>query len=205
MPTSPREPDRELVERTSQGDAAALGVLLERHLPGLRRFLARRAGGVVGARESVSDLAQSVCREVLEDLEGERFEYRGEPEFKQWLYQAALYKVQDRRRYHGAEMRAGGREVAGRAPGSEGSSSRLDFFRTLCTPSQEAMRQEDLDALQRAFERLPERYAAVIRLVHFEGRSHREVAEELEISEANSRVLLARAVARLAKLGRQDR
>ena len=194
---------RALVENLSRGAPGAVDSLLQRYLPGLRLFLRARAGALVGARESESDLAQSVCREVLQRLEGGDFEYRGEAPFKQWLYQAALFKIQDRRRYWLADKRAAERDVpldvlaAGRssagAPGDVPLPNRT-------TPSEDAVLREELEAMRQAFERLPERYAHVLRCVHFEGRSHREVAEELGISEANSRMLLSRALARLAKL-----
>ena len=109
------DPNRTRVENASRGDVTAIEALLEHHLPGLRNFVRRRAPGVVAARESSSDLVQSVCREVLEHLADERLEYRGEAEFKKWLYQAALNKLQNRRRYHLAEKRDPGREVTPRA------------------------------------------------------------------------------------------
>ena len=50
------------------GDAAAIDSLLGMHLPGLRGFLQNRAGDLLQGKETVSDLVQSTCREVLMDL-----------------------------------------------------------------------------------------------------------------------------------------
>lgn len=192
-----------LIDDVSNGVPGAVDSLLQKHLPGLRRFLSARAGALVGARESGADLAQSVCREVLQRIEVGNFEYRGEAQFKQWLYQAALFKIQDRRKYWLADKRAAGREVpmagAGSGTGEGGLAEEAAAVHG-ATPSQDAALNEELEAIRRAFDQLPERYAAVLKAVHFEGRSHRDVAEELGTTEANSRMLLSRALARMAKL-----
>jgi len=57
-----------LVHSASRGDGIAIDELLHRYLPGLRAFVRLRASPAVRAKESASDIAQSVCREVLEDL-----------------------------------------------------------------------------------------------------------------------------------------
>ena len=47
--------------------AARMQRLLEEHLPRLRAFIRLRTNQAIRARESCSDLVQSVCREVLEE------------------------------------------------------------------------------------------------------------------------------------------
>ncbi len=91
----------DLVRRAAGGDVAAVDALLLRYLPELEGYVARQAGAVLRQRESRSDLVQSVCREVLEDVRSQRFEYRGERQFRQWLYRVALRKVQGRGRFLG--------------------------------------------------------------------------------------------------------
>lgn len=186
---------QQTVSSAAAGDRVAIDALLARFLPGLRQFLVAEAGALVRARESVSDLAQSVCREVLERLRDERFEYRGEAQFVRWLQQAAVHKLQNRHRFYRAEKRDAAREHAptdGAAIATAGSG----------TPSQAAERHERSAQLTAALARLPERDRHVIEWCHFEGRSHDEVAEQLGITPSHSRVLLARALARLARLAR---
>ena len=50
-------------------------------------------GPQLRAKESASDLVQSVCREVLGRLD--RFQHGGEAGFRHWLYATALRKVRD--------------------------------------------------------------------------------------------------------------
>ena len=66
-------------------------------MPQLIAFLRVKVGRLIGARESVRDLAQSVCREVLEDMDD--FEYAGDAAFRSWLFQQASRKILDRHRY----------------------------------------------------------------------------------------------------------
>ena len=94
---------RPLFERATHGDRRAFNELLALHLPGLRAWIRLRAGPVVRARESASDLAQSVCREVLDHLD--RFAYGDEPGFRAWLYTTALRKIMNRHEYYAAEKR----------------------------------------------------------------------------------------------------
>lgn len=193
------DPLRETIDHATSGDAGAIEALLIRFLPGLRGYLARHAGPIIGARESPDDLAQSVCLEVLERLGSERLEYRGEAQFRQWLYQAALHKLQMRHRYYRRERRDVAREAAP-AAGDEQRSQWEALFAASGTPSQGAMRREDLARLQRAIEELPPEQHEIIRLARIEGLAHRDIAARLGVTESHARVLLARAMARLARL-----
>lgn len=156
---------------------------------------------MIRAKESESDLAQSVCREILQDLED--FEYRGETRFRHWLYTTALRKILDRDKYYRRAKRDAAREQPAAA-----DAAPLDLapvaacYQTVFTPSENAIRREEVEALERAFEQLPDNYRQVITLSRVVGMSHAEIAEKLETSEAYSRNLLSRALARLSRLMR---
>ncbi|MFO1078119.1 MAG: sigma-70 family RNA polymerase sigma factor [Planctomycetota bacterium] len=195
-------PLRYAFEQASTGDPKALEELLVQLLPGLRAYLGRHAGQLVGQKETPEDLAQSVCREVLERICTQRIEYQGEAQFRQWLYQAALHKLQNRHRYYRADRRDAAREV-GPDP-DVGESQWQALFASLSTPSGQAMRGEDLARLQRALGLLTEPQREIIRLARLEGLPHGELAQRLGVTESHSRVLLARAMARLARLAQVD-
>jgi RNA polymerase sigma factor (sigma-70 family) len=191
---SPRDP-LPRVGGAGQGDQAALLQLLEQHLPELRGFLHRHMGRELLGRESSADLVQSVCREVLERLAEERVQYRSPAEFKQWLYNAAMFKIRNRLKYWGAARRDGRQEL----PAADASQSEA-LFQTLWTPSQSASLKEGLARFEAALARLPAEQRQVIVQSRLEGRSHKEIAEQLGITESHSRVLLTRGLARLARL-----
>ena len=193
---------RDLVQDASRGDARAVEALLERYLPDLRRFVRRRAGAALLSKESGSDLVQSVCRELLQGLADQRFAYRGEKEFRHWLYGAALLKLEGRARHWRAERRDVARELP--LDGASDAGSRVGPADP-ATPSSHAAAGEEVELLHAALARLPERYREIVELAYVECLSHREIAARLSISETNSRALLSRAVARLATLGAQLR
>src|SRR5262245_56315784 len=75
-------------------------------LPGLTRFVRRRMGPDLAARESASDIVQSTCRELLRAASS--FEDRGEASFQRWVQAAAEHKLQNRARHWRAQRRAEG-------------------------------------------------------------------------------------------------
>src|SRR5262245_27798159 len=100
--------EESLVTRARSGDSRALDELLATHLPSLRAYLRLHLPAQLRARESCSDLVNSVCREVLQD--GNDFEYRGPEAFRGWLFAWARHKLQERTRYWHAEKRDIARE-----------------------------------------------------------------------------------------------
>lgn len=184
-------PDEDLLRRASTGDPGAAEALLVRYLPDLVAYVDRRAHRWLRQRESAADLAQSVCREVLVRLRDGRFVFRGEPEFRQWLFRAAVIKLVERARRGGAEARDPAREEPGAA----------DAAVSLGTPSEVASFHEELERFRAAFATLPARAQEVISLKLVDGLSHGDVAARLGTTEGNSRVLLARALAQLAQRG----
>jgi len=195
-PLPEESPDLErLVREAVAGDAAARERLVAGHLPGLRAYVRLRLNPTLRAKESCSDVVQSICREVVENLG--RFEYRGEASFRLWLYRSALNKIIDKQRYWLADRRDPGRE---RAQDPRDSRSRVlsDSYATITTPSRVAMDREGVARIESAFDRLPDRYRAVILLSRIVGLPHREIARQMGKTEQATRTLLRRALVRLA-------
>jgi len=184
-----------LVEAAAAGDRSAIDRLIEHYLPRLRAFVRLRAGPLVRARESDSDLVQSVCREVLEHAD--RFRFGGESAFRHWLFATALRKIAKRREFHLAEKRDPGREVAG---GDEREAQLLRAYSSFTTPSRNAILREELERIENAFDKLSEEQREVIVLAHVVGLSRAEIAERTDRNEGAVRVLLHRALARVAVL-----
>ncbi|MCA8955761.1 MAG: sigma-70 family RNA polymerase sigma factor [Planctomycetes bacterium] len=188
----PDDRTRDLVQDASCGDEQAIRELLSLNLPRLRAFIRLRTGPQLRAREGDSDIVQSVCREVLNDLG--KLEYQGEARFRSWLFQAALRKIIDKHRFH--EMHK--RDVRREERGIDGGV--LDCYQTLSSPSGQLMRQESADRFEAVFDSLPEDYREVITLSRIVGLPHAEIAQQMNRSVAAVRVLLHRAVAKLGVL-----
>jgi RNA polymerase sigma-70 factor (ECF subfamily) len=183
------------IDAARSGDRAAREDLLQRYLPQIRAYVRLRSGPLLRRRESQSDLVQTVCRQLLEDLG----DYRGaaEASFKSWLFTMALRKLADRGRFHGAERRDPAREEA-LAPDGPEEGDLLKSYASFCTPSQVAIAREEVVRVEAAFDELPDEYREVITLACVVGLDHRDIAAQLGRSEDAVRKLLWRARARLA-------
>ena len=188
-----------LTEAAARGERSAIDALLSRYLPDLRAFVRLRAGALVRARESNSDLVQSVCREVLEHMD--RFRHPSEAAFKQWLFTTAQRKIMNRREFYLAQKRDALREVPMQSTRSSAEDQRmLACYESFSTPSRHAMVREEMERVEAAFERLSEEHREVITLAHVVGLSRAEIAVQMERSEGAVRVLLHRALVRISEL-----
>ena len=163
-----------------------------RYLPELNAFIRLRMGPRLMAKETSEDLVQSVCREVLDDLDD--FEYEHEKGFKSWLFIRALRKVQDRAKYHSRQKRDAEREVA------IDDAQLLSGYASFLTPSTVASQREEVSQLEEAFEKLPQSYREVVTLSKLLGLSHHEIALRMKRSQPAVRALLYRALVRLGFL-----
>ena len=188
---------RSLLDRAQAGDTAALQELLLAHLPELQVFIRFNAGAELAARESVSDLTQSLVGDLLPELPRARFaDLAG---FRAWLRRAALHKVIDKQRLHRAARRDSRREVglsASRADEAEIAAA----LAQISTPSQTAVREEERRELIRALDRLPHDQRVAVTVVRLLGQPHKEAADLLGKSEAASRQILSRGLATLSRI-----
>ena len=173
--------------------------LLERYLPRLRAFVRVRVDGVVRARESSSDIVQSICRELLEN--SGQFAFDGEERFRAWLFTAALNKLRDRGRYYSAGRRAAKRER------QDPDDAYFGAYGALPSPSQCADANELASVMEAAFEKLSDEQREVISLAKIAGLSRAEVARVMGRTEAAVRMLLSRSLRRyievMGEMGRQ--
>lgn len=183
-----------LLQRASQGDAAAVETLLAQHLPALRAFVRLKAGAMLLAKESCSDLAQSVCRDILENAA--RFQFDGEDGFRRWLYTTALRKIADRHEYWLAAKRDAIRDAAAPDDDEELAAHCRAFY----TPSEHAIAREDLQRVEAALARLSDEQRDVVLMAKLLGLSRAEIGEQLGKSEGAVRNILYRALAELAEV-----
>ena len=186
----------ETLSAAATGDPVALNSLFGRHLPNLRAFIRMKAGRMVKAKESVNDLVQSVCREVLEDFD--QFEYRGEAAFRQWLFLHATRKILERHRYHRAAKRDAAREAPPRDLPEDEATTLMRCYATFCTPSRRAAAREELHRIESAIAELPENQRDALALSRMMGLSYKDAAEQLDCTPAAVRGLVARGLARLS-------
>lgn len=183
----------------SPGGSDALAELLERCVPLVLGVVKKRLGPVLRSREESLDLAQSVCRQALENLD--HFEFRSDEQFRAWLLALVERKIVDRYR----ELLAGKRDIRRErpfpVPGSEDAASRTP--RTPDKgPATLAAADDEVERLRAAIAALPEELREALRLHQIVGLAYEEVGRRLGLSpeQARRRVLKAK-VALAASLG----
>jgi RNA polymerase sigma-70 factor, ECF subfamily len=195
---------KELLDAAISGDTAARSQLFEEHFASLRTFVRGRLGKALRSREQSEDIAQSVVREALEDLD--RLENRGLSSFRRWLFLRAENKIKDRGRFWKRERRTSAREtpIERRERSDSGSHRGVGEVHrellSLATPSRIASAREELVRVESAFAKLPDDYQRVILLARFGGFSHDEISVKLGRTSLATRTLLSRAMARLSLL-----
>ncbi len=191
-----------LVDAAREGDPQAMDGLVRALMPDLRAYVRLNVGQQLRQLESCSDLVQSVCREVVEDI-GD-FGGSAAKQFRRWLFTVALRKIQTRGRHHGAQRRDPRRVVPLDGDRDEAAAEVIDAYESICSPSRHASAREEIERVEAGFEALPDDYREVLTLTCIVGLSHREVAEQMGRAETAVRKLLFRARARLALLLASD-
>src|SRR5262245_20837486 len=155
------------------GSADAMGQVLE----ACRGYLLLVAGGrldpALQAKGGASDMIQDTFLEAQRDFA--QFQGTSEAELLAWLRRLLLNNMSNfARSYRGTDKRAVGREVA---LGPDGSSAAPGpgLIAPEPSPSAEAMAHEQVQALQRALEKLPEDYRRVIVLRYQEELPFEEI------------------------------
>jgi RNA polymerase sigma factor (sigma-70 family) len=154
---------------------------------------------LIQERESVSDVVQSACREALVNLSS--FEYQGEGAFKHWLFTIALRKITARLRLRERRKLAGALELTiAQDPSDSGGSQLWQGYAQVFSPSQYAVRREEAERIEWAFEQLEDDQREIVLLSRVIGLSRKQIADEMHRSEEAVKKLLARALAHFARI-----
>lgn len=183
----------ESVRAARAGDRAALAHLVAVHTAPLAAFVRVRAGPLVCERESVEDLVQSVCREALADLS--QIAYRGDREFRSWLFMLATRKILDRKRFYRRACRDVGRSVELAADGAPALPQAIE---SVATPSRIASSREEFARIEAAVAALPDAQRDAVLYVKILDLGYAEAALRLDRTESAVRGLVARALSELA-------
>ncbi|MCA8970907.1 MAG: sigma-70 family RNA polymerase sigma factor [Planctomycetes bacterium] len=189
-------PDDEIdswIHEARDGSPDAVDALIQHHLPAIRALVRLKAGPGILQRESAADVAQSICREILESLGS--FREGGADDFRGWLHTIAIRKLHDRHRGLFAAKRDVRREVALDNTPSAWSEA-CDVFQT---PSNVAIGREAQARLDAAFANLDEEQQNIVWWSRFLRLSHREIAMRIGKTETATRKSLSRALLRLAE------
>jgi RNA polymerase sigma-70 factor (ECF subfamily) len=193
----------ELVRRAQAGDVEALNELFARYYDAMVSAARRRLGPRLRLKEEADDLAQTTFREATRDFA--QYQYRGPSSFLNWLGQILRNKIRDKAEYYAASKRDAARELTSDETGPEETGTRkLEAPSTDLSVTTFVQRNEEIDILREALEKLSPDHRAAITLVFFQGLTFREAGEQMDgRTEDAVRMLLRRAESRLRELTRE--
>jgi RNA polymerase sigma factor (sigma-70 family) len=157
--------DEDLMRRLQGGEAAALAPLMQRWEGPVKRFIFR----IVGNTTEAEDLAQEVFVRVFT----KRATYRPEAKFSTWCFSIAANQAKNRLRWWRRQPTLSLHAWA------EAGGEAADESRAGAPASHEAVRHEQIAAVQLAVAALPLDLRTALVLFEYEGQSMAEIAEAL--------------------------
>jgi RNA polymerase sigma-70 factor (ECF subfamily) len=183
-----------LLRQAQAGQAEAVGQLLARHRPYLRRLVGLRLDPQLRPRVDPSDVVQEAQIEAVRRLDG--YLRRPEIPFRLWLRQITYDRLlMLRRRHVGAARRAVRRDVA--LPDESSAALARQLLASGSAPGEQLARRELARRVRQALDRLAEADRDILLMRNFEELSNQEVAQVLGINPAAASQRYGRALLRL--------
>ncbi|MCB9920303.1 MAG: sigma-70 family RNA polymerase sigma factor [Planctomycetes bacterium] len=184
----------QLLERWHSGDEDALGRILERDLPWIRKRVEERCGDALRRRIDDEDIVQEAMLEVLRY--GPRFLMSDRDQFRGLMVRIIENVIRGQHDFHNALRR----ELAREKPLP--AQTRIDLdpaARSVTRPSQALDRNEREACVRLALELLDREDRDILLLRQWKELSFVEVGERLGISENTARMRFNRALPKLAR------
>jgi RNA polymerase sigma-70 factor, ECF subfamily len=159
-----------LMRQSLDGDQRAYTMLLQETSRLLRPFLAKR----LSLTNEVDDLMQ----EILISIHKARHTYDGNRPYKPWVYAIAKFRLQDHLRAHYSDQ----------LHHADDLSEMEEFLHEDVTES--AISYESISG---EVQKLPEKQATILRLMHQDGYTAKEVATKIGMKESAVKVAAHRA------------
>jgi len=176
-PTKEATDERQLIERSVEGESSAFGRLYDRYLEKIYRFVFFK----VGHREEAEDLTQQVFTSAWENIQG--FREQGLP-ISSWLYKIARNRIIDHYR-------------------TKKTHTPLERIPEEIAHLTEDMEDMDkkilLERIYTSLHTLTDEQQEIIVLRFIEEFSHKEIAAAMDKQEVAVRVLQHRAIKNLKK------
>lgn len=158
------------MKQSLNGDQRAYADLLRETSRFLRPFLAKR----LSFTNEVDDLLQ----EILISIHKARHTYDGKRPYKPWVYAIAKFRLQDYLRAHYSDQLHHAIEL------SEVEESLSEHVTEIAI---------SYESISGEVQKLPEKQATILRLMHQEGYTAKEVAEKMGMNESAVKVAAHRA------------
>lgn len=170
------------------GDTASLDLLVDHFAGRVFGFLYR----MTGSRHDAEDLMQEVFVRLVRMIGA----YQHDGRFEPWLFRIAANLVRDRLR----RTRRGPRIVALSTPNGDDSDGLDSMVAASDAVDARLVHGEEVGALGRALQRLPEAEREVVMLRHFSQMSFKEIAEATGVPLGTALARGHRGLARLREI-----
>lgn len=180
----------------------AIGVVFSRFKPQLERIIDFRMDTRVRSRVDANDILQ----ETFLDIKARYREFISDPPVSLfvWFRQITLQVLIEFQRRHFRQKRSVQKEVRINIPAADQSdTSQLiarELVGQLTSPSQAAIRAEELEQLREALDSMSDTDREILALRHFEQLSNSEVAEIIGIKPAAASNRYVRAITKLGEI-----
>jgi RNA polymerase sigma-70 factor (ECF subfamily) len=159
-----------LMQQSLAGDQRAYAILLQKTSRLLRPFLAKR----LSFTNEVDDLMQ----EILISIHKARHTFDGNRPYKPWAFAIAKFRLQDYLRSHYSDQLRHALDLD-------------DLEESLHEPVTESV--ISYESISGEVQKLPEKQATILRLMHQDGYTAKEVAEKIGMKESAVKVAAHRA------------
>jgi RNA polymerase sigma factor (sigma-70 family) len=166
--------------KVKEGDLDKMGLLFERHHCQLLGFLFH----MTGQRELSEDLVQNVFYRMLKY----RHTFRGDGEFRAWMYHVALNVIHDEGR------------IAKRSVKQQELDNYAERIGGGAVADEHLQKKQELRSLQRALAGLSEESREVLVLSRFQEMKYHEIARVMDITEGAVKVRVHRALQQLKNI-----
>ena len=158
------------MQRSLSGDQRAYADLLRKTTSLLRPFLAKRL--------SFSNEVDDLMQEILISIHKARHTYDGNRPYKPWAFAIAKFRLQDHLRMHYADQ----------------LRHAVDFDEMEeILPDDVTETDFNYESISVEVEKLPEKQATILRLMHQDGYTAKEVAQKMGMNESAVKVAAHRA------------
>jgi RNA polymerase sigma factor (sigma-70 family) len=162
--------------KVKTGDLDRMGLLFERHYKPLFGFLYRMSSD----KENSEDMAQNVFLRMLKY----RHTYKGDGEFKTWMYHLARNVLND---FHKSQSKRSDSEIKDNLLSEDTTQVNIE-------------KNEQVQLLNAALNKLGDEHREILVLSRYQELNYKEIAVILNISEANVRVKIHRAMTQLKSM-----
>ncbi len=189
-----------LLHKAKAGDARAVADLYARFGDRLQVVVRMRLGSRLRTKVESCDIVQETLLAALPQLEKGDFPTSGA--LFHWLTRLAENRIRDLADHFGAQKRDAGRErpLEIRNPSGDSMFGPIADIATTGTPSMYASHKEEIEALERAIDSLPDEQREALILVRYEGMSLAEAGAEMNRTADAMRMMVSRALVKLGSI-----